>query len=350
MYSACCASDIAMAFDDCTAYPATPQQARESMQRSMRWALRSYDHYYPRSSRRRGICLASCRAACTRICGSSRSRRCRSANFRLRDRRSGGGRAGGGAAERVLELLTPRLPALRPRYLMGVGYPQDIVAAVARGGRHVRLRDADPPCAQRSPVHIRRHHQYPQCAAPARHRTDRPGVQLLDLQPLFACLSAPPGSLQRNPGVRLATLHNLHFYLQLMRQIRAAIAAASLRSSRPVLWLCRGGRARLWHNARPLRRCRGGPKRAEGLRQRPYRGLGSHNPGSNNTEASMSLLDQRRVRATTGGGLGGGGMGQIIILVVFVGGVLFPADPSAAKAHEGSAGDALAPGQRAMKS
>ncbi|MGH8206926.1 MAG: tRNA guanosine(34) transglycosylase Tgt, partial [Steroidobacteraceae bacterium] len=40
------ASDIAMAFDDCTAYPATQAQARDSMQRSMRWALRSYDHYY----------------------------------------------------------------------------------------------------------------------------------------------------------------------------------------------------------------------------------------------------------------------------------------------------------------
>jgi queuine tRNA-ribosyltransferase len=40
------ASDIAMVFDDCTAYPATAQQARESMRRSMRWALRSHDHYY----------------------------------------------------------------------------------------------------------------------------------------------------------------------------------------------------------------------------------------------------------------------------------------------------------------
>jgi tRNA-guanine transglycosylase len=88
------ASDIAMAFDDCTAYPATRQQARESMQRSMRWALRSHDHYYreqPPATLRPEIlraqtlnpviCLASCRAGCSRICGSSRSRRCPSADL-----------------------------------------------------------------------------------------------------------------------------------------------------------------------------------------------------------------------------------------------------------------------------
>ena len=46
------ASDIAMAFDECTGYPATHEQARESMQRSMRWALRSYDHYYQASGNR----------------------------------------------------------------------------------------------------------------------------------------------------------------------------------------------------------------------------------------------------------------------------------------------------------
>ena len=80
-------SDIAMALDDCTPYPATEQQARDSMERSMRWAARSHAHYYA-SDRRTGrpaSCLPSCRAACTCRCAWRRSRRCR--NFRGRDSR-----------------------------------------------------------------------------------------------------------------------------------------------------------------------------------------------------------------------------------------------------------------------
>ena len=52
------------------------------------------------------------------------------------------------AMKAVLELVTPLLPADKPRYLMGVGFPRDIVAAVACGHRHVRLRDADPQRAK----------------------------------------------------------------------------------------------------------------------------------------------------------------------------------------------------------
>ena len=75
-------SDIAMALDDCTPYPATEQQARDSMERSMRWAARSHAHYYGavaegRDAARRVVC-ASCRAACICRCGWPRSRRCRS--------------------------------------------------------------------------------------------------------------------------------------------------------------------------------------------------------------------------------------------------------------------------------
>ena len=91
-----------MAFDDCTAYPATREQARESMQRSMRWALRSYDHYYRDAAARRGICSASCRAACTRICGCESLEALSQREFAgLCDRRPGRRGAGGGAAARA---------------------------------------------------------------------------------------------------------------------------------------------------------------------------------------------------------------------------------------------------------
>lgn len=92
-------SDIAMALDDCTPYPATEAEARASMERSMRWAQRSYVHYYgagldalASAARARpafrepsgeiwrseppGGSSASSRAACIRTCGSPRSKRC----------------------------------------------------------------------------------------------------------------------------------------------------------------------------------------------------------------------------------------------------------------------------------
>jgi queuine tRNA-ribosyltransferase len=79
-------SDIAMAFDDCTPIRPPQQQARESMQRSMRWALRSYDHYYrdpPAGSEPPGHLFGIVQGGMFDVsCGSSRSRRCRSATGR----------------------------------------------------------------------------------------------------------------------------------------------------------------------------------------------------------------------------------------------------------------------------
>ncbi len=69
-------SDIAMCFDDCTPWPATEAQARESMERSMRWAGALECPLLPRASRRRraATCSASSRAACMRRCGRPRSK------------------------------------------------------------------------------------------------------------------------------------------------------------------------------------------------------------------------------------------------------------------------------------
>jgi queuine tRNA-ribosyltransferase len=221
------ASDIAMAFDDCTAYPATVQQARESMQRSMRWALRSYDHYYrdPAGSDPPGHLFG--------IVQGGMFEDLRLESLEALSQREFAGYAIGGLAVgepeeerlRILECVTPRLPPLRPRYLMGVGYPHDIVAAVARG---VDLFDCVMPTR-----HARNGHLFTSSGT----INIRNAVHQADTGPIDAACSCSTCRRYSRAylrhldrcneilGVRLATLHNLHFHLQLMRQIRAAIAA-----------------------------------------------------------------------------------------------------------------------------
>ncbi|HSR61972.1 MAG TPA: tRNA guanosine(34) transglycosylase Tgt, partial [Gammaproteobacteria bacterium] len=122
-------SDIIMIFDDCTPYPASEQQVRESMQLSLRWAKRSHEAHGDHSAALFGIVQGGMYPA-------------------LRDESLGGlvdigfdGYAIGGLSvgetlEEMLSVLshvTPQLPADRPRYLMGVGTPENIVEAVRRG-------------------------------------------------------------------------------------------------------------------------------------------------------------------------------------------------------------------------
>ena len=222
------ASDIAMAFDDCTAYPATLQQARESMQRSMRWALRSHDHYY-RDQPGRGPPPGHLFG----IVQGGMFEDFRLESLEALSQREFAGYAIGGLAVgepeeerlRMLDFVTPRLPAHRPRYLMGVGYPHDIVAAVARG---VDMFDCVMPTR-----HARNGHLFTSSGIinirNAAHQRDTGPID-----PACSCSTCRRYSraylrhLDRCDeilGVRLATLHNLHFYLELMRRIRAAIAA-----------------------------------------------------------------------------------------------------------------------------
>ena len=225
------ASDIAMAFDDCTAYPATEQQARESMQRSMRWALRSHDHYYRDTSG--GGAGGGPPGHLFGIVQGGMFEHLRLESLETLSQREFAGYAIGGQAvgepeaERLqmLDFVTPRLPQLRPRYLMGVGYPHDIVAAVARGvdmfdcvmpTRHARnghLFTSDGIINIRNAVHQRDTGPIDAaCSCSTCRRYSRAYLRHLD-------------RCNEILGVRLATLHNLHFYLELMRRIRAAIAA-----------------------------------------------------------------------------------------------------------------------------
>ena len=218
-------SDIAMAFDDCTAYPATEQQARASMERSMRWAVRGHGHYYRDEPPGNlfGIVQGGMHLAL------------RTASLESLLRLDWPGLAVGGLAVgepeeerlRVLEHTLPLMPADRPRYLMGVGYPQDLVAAVARG---VDMFDCVMPTRHARNGHLFtsqgvvniRNAAYqedtgpldPHCGCPTCSRYSRAYLRHLD-------------RCNEILGVRLGTIHNLHFFLDLMRQVREAIAAGT---------------------------------------------------------------------------------------------------------------------------
>ena len=220
------ASDIAMAFDDCTAYPATEAQARESMERSMRWAQRSHTHYY-RDEPPGGL---------FGIVQGGMHTALRLASLESLQRLEWPGLAVGGLAVgeseeerlRVLEELLPHMPTERPRYLMGVGFPEDIVAAVARG---VDLFDCVVPTR-----HARNGHLF----VPGGVLNIRNSAHASDLEPIdrgcacYTCQNYSRAYLRHLDrcneilGSRLNTIHNLHFYLELLRALRGAIEADTL--------------------------------------------------------------------------------------------------------------------------
>jgi queuine tRNA-ribosyltransferase len=217
-----------MALDDCTPFPATEEEARASMERSMRWAIRSHAHYH--HSEPPGGLFGIVQG------GMFASLRTASLEALLQRDWSGlavGGLAVGEPEEerlRVLEGLVPQMPADRPRYLMGVGRPEDIVAAVQRG---IDLFDCVIPTR-----HARNGHLFTSTGfiniRNASHQMD-----LGPIDPMCSCYTCRNFSrsylkhLDRCKeilGARLNTIHNLHVYLSLMRALRAAIAEGRLSS------------------------------------------------------------------------------------------------------------------------
>jgi len=222
-------SDIAMALDDCTAHPATEAQARLSMERSMRWAVRSHARYYRAAGAQPPGGLFGIVQG-----GMHESLRSASLEALLQLDWPGlavGGLAVGEPAEerlRILEALAPGMPADRPRYLMGVGRPQDIVAAVLRG---MDMFDCVIPTR-----HARNGHLFT-AAGVINIRNSAFAADLAPLDPTCDCYTCRNFSraylrhLDRCNeilGARLNTIHNLHFYIGLMRALRAAICAGRL--------------------------------------------------------------------------------------------------------------------------
>ena len=227
-------SDIAMALDDCTPYPATEREARDSMERSMRWAVRSHAHYYGAGTAKTGQHQPP--GELFGIVQGGMHLNLRLASLEALDKLPWKGFAVGGLAVgepeedrlRVLEGLGPHLPANKPRYLMGVGRPQDIIAAVLRG---IDMFDCVMPTR-----HARNGHLFTsQGVVNIRNAAHQSDTGPLD--PACACYTCRNYSraylrhLDRCNeilGARLNTIHNLHYYLELMRRLRAGIEAGSL--------------------------------------------------------------------------------------------------------------------------
>ena len=215
------APDIAMAFDECTPYPATEKQAEKSMRLSMRWAERSRQAYP-------GVLFGIAQGGVYEKLREESVRALQDIGF---DGYAIGGLAVGEPEEdrdRIVRTLGEMLPAEKPRYLMGVGTPEDLVGAVQAG---VDLFDCVLPTRNArngwlftrfGDVKIRN----------AKYRDDaRP------LDPDCGCYAcrhftrAYLHHLQRANeilGARLNTIHNLSYYLELMRGLREAIAAGRL--------------------------------------------------------------------------------------------------------------------------
>ncbi|MGE4280357.1 MAG: tRNA guanosine(34) transglycosylase Tgt [Magnetospirillum sp.] len=213
-------ADITMAFDECTPFPATEPQAAESMHLSMRWARRSKDAFVQRD----GYGLFGIVQG-----GVYQNLREESAKALQRigfDGYAIGGLAVGEGQELMfatLDFTTPLLPADRPRYLMGVGKPSDIVGAVLRG---VDMFDCVMPTrsgrtaqgfTRRGTVNLRN----------ARHQDDR---RPLDEQcSCPACRQYSRAYLhhlirsEEILGPMLLTWHNIQFYQDLMKGLRQAI-------------------------------------------------------------------------------------------------------------------------------
>ncbi len=222
-------SDIVMAFDECTPFPAERDAAAASMERSMRWAKRSRDAFdaggdHADRAALFGIQQGSMDEGLRRISADA----LREIGF---DGYAIGGLAvGEGQVEmlRVLDFAGPMLPEDRPRYLMGVGKPDDIVAAVERG---VDMFD----CVL--PTRSGRNGQAFTASGPINIRNARFAEDQGPIDP--ACDCPVCGSWSRAYlhhlvrsgeilGAMLMTEHNLAFYQQLMAGLRAAIAGGTL--------------------------------------------------------------------------------------------------------------------------
>ncbi len=213
-------SDIVMAFDECTPYPATHKVAKESMELSMRWAKRSKDAFGTRDRQGLfGIVQGSTFEDLRKVSVEALL------EIGFDGYAVGGLAVGEGQAEMfdTLDFTVPLLPDDKPRYLMGVGTPHDLVGAVARG---IDMFDCVLPTRN-----ARRAHAFTRRGTVnlknARHREDpRP---LDDQCGCVACRSYSRAYLHHlhKAGELLAhtliTAHNLHYYQQLMAGMRAAI-------------------------------------------------------------------------------------------------------------------------------
>ena len=222
-------SDIVMCFDECTPYPADEQQARDSMQMSLRWGQRSKDAHLSGPEGKNPNALFGIVQG-----GMFEHLRAESAAGLVEigfDGYAIGGLSVGEPKEdmmRVLDHTTPLLPADQPRYLMGVGKPEDIVEAVLRG---VDMFDCVMPTRNARNGHLFTR----QGVIKIRNACHEFDTGPLDEQcGCYTCQNYSRSYLRHLDktgemlGAHLNTIHNLYYYQELMRGLRAAIEANTL--------------------------------------------------------------------------------------------------------------------------
>ena len=214
-------ADIIMVFDECTPYPATEAQARESMELSLRWARRCREAHGDHPSALFGIVQGGMYAELRResLAGLTA--------IGFDGYAVGGLSVGEGEAERlaVLDALKDHLPADKPRYLMGVGTPEDLVESVGRG---VDMFDCVMPTRNARNGHL----FTSEGVIRIRNSAYQDDVRPLDPEcDCYTCRNYSRAYLRHLDkcgemlGPRLCTVHNLHYYQSLMRAMRAAIEA-----------------------------------------------------------------------------------------------------------------------------
>lgn len=218
-------ADVTMCFDECTPFPATHEQAATSMRLSMRWAARSREAFVPRSGHGLfGIVQGS-------VFPDLRAESVAALTGIGFEGYAVGGLAVGEGQEAMfttLECTTPLLPTDKPRYLMGVGTPSDLIGAVRRGidmfdcvmptrsGRTGRAYTRGGVINIRNARHAEDNRPLdPGCACPACRNHSR-----AYLHHLFKA--------NEMLGPMLLTWHNIQYYQDLMAELRAGILAGDL--------------------------------------------------------------------------------------------------------------------------
>ncbi len=219
-------SDIVMIFDECTPYPATEEEAATSMRMSLRWAQRSRDEFdrLENPNNLFGIIQGG-------------------VYEHLRDESLAGlmnigfdGYAIGGLAvgepkedmHRILEHTCPKIPEDKPRYLMGVGKPEDLVEGVRRG---VDMFDCVMPTRNARNAHLFTAEGVIKIRN-AKHREDTSPLE--DGCDCYTCKNYSRAYLHHLDkcneilGARLNTIHNLRYYQRVMQGLRDAIEQGNL--------------------------------------------------------------------------------------------------------------------------
>ena len=217
-------SDIVMIFDECTPYPATEQEARISMELSLRWAQRSKDEHGDSESALFGIVQGGMYPALRDISLAALEK----IGF---DGYAIGGLSVGEPKEdmiRILDNTAHKCPENKPRYLMGVGKPEDIVEAVRRG---IDMFDCVMPTRNARNGHLFTTEGVVKIRN-AKHKTDTgPLDEKCDC---YTCKNYSRSYLHHLDkcneilGARLNTIHNLRYYQRVMQGLRDAIEAGIL--------------------------------------------------------------------------------------------------------------------------